>query len=694
MKNLFRLLVIFLCLSGLANVHAQAPSYAWGKSWGTATNEPICSIELDTQSNVYVAGRFRGTIDFDPGPDTVWVTSGTNGLRPSVYIMKLDRDGQFLWIKVIDATLGMDLNGIVRSPDGNFLVVGTFTGEADFDPGPDQFLITANAQDAFLMKMDPDGNFLWAKAMGGSGDEYFTVVTFDTEGNIVTGGLFFGTADLDPGPGDALFTFMGHAADGIDIFAAKYSATGDYIWGRQFPGDSLAFFNDLIIDAEGNLNYLGAFYDIRDFDPGPDSTKLMTAGQGDMFMLKLNPDGDFQRVLQIGGTGDESGNGFVQNEKGDFLIAGYFNEAVDFDPGPGFQLSIPNQLDAFLLSLDQEWSFEWLYKFGGNNNDFARGVRKDPAGNLYLMGYFADTVDFDFGPEVHALSDVGHTLKPDAYILKLDPAGNYRWAYQLGGPGADRGGEIRFGDGGKEIFFTGLFEQKALLSPGLSGTDTVSVVGARDVFITKWTQCDATYAEVSAFSCGTYYSPSGNYSWNESGTYLDTIPNKAGCDSIITIHLTVSDLGLSITQLGDTLYADGGVKGFFWLDCDHGFEQVATGPQFIPSSNGHYAVSGSGFVCTDTSTCFAFVMTATEETKPSFSATIYPNPADGYFYIDLHRPFRDIQVNLFNQLGTKVFTKHYSQEELIRIEMEFPSGVYFIDISSSENTFLRKLIMQ
>src|SRR4029079_11316425 len=114
---------------------------------------------------------------------------------------------------------------------------------------------------------------------------------------------------------------------------------------------------------------------------------------------------------------------------------------------------------------------------------------------------------------------------------------------------------------------------------------------------------------ITPFSCGYYVSPSGQYTWNESGTYLDTILNKEGCDSIITIHLAISDLGLSVSQIGDTLLASGGAKQFYWLDCDHNFELVGDGPEFTPDHNGNYAVGGFGFVCTDTSACFAFVMT-------------------------------------------------------------------------------------
>ena len=691
-NNLFQLLHIFFFLAAWTNGTGQVPAYAWGHSWGSPANESVISIELDAQRNIYVVGRFHGTIDFDPGPDTVAMTS--LGSSNSVYIIKFNRDGQFLWVKVIGSSGGMDVTGIVKSPDDNYLITGVFTGQADFDPGPGQFLVSANNLDTYLLKVDPDGQFLWVKAIGGDGDEYFTCLSFDAGGNIIAGGFFLGTTDLDPGPNQALFTFTGQAVDGFDMFAAKYSSTGDYIWGKQFPGDSLAFFNDLHIDSGGNLFFLGALYDVRDFDPGPDSIMLNTAGEADIFLLKLNASGDYQWVKQIGGTGDDGGNGFVQNENGDIVIAGYFHDEVDFDPGPGLKLFSANQMDIFVVSLDHDGEFEWLQTIGGSSNDFARVIRTDPSGNLYVMGYFADTVDFDPGAEIHTLSDIGNTAKPDVYILKLGPSGEYRWAYQLGGPGTDRGTEVRFAEEGREIFLTGLFEQKAILSPELSGTDTVTSIGARDVFLAKWTQCEESFAEIFHLSCGAYTSPSGHYTWTESGVYTDTIQNKAECDSIITINLSIVDIGLTIVQSGDTLIGDGGASQFWWIDCDHNNEVVGTGNVFIPEKNGNYALVGAGFACTDTSECFSFVMTGTEDIADYVDFELFPNPAHHFFEVDLHRPYSNVQLVIFNPFGFPVWEQNFSGQEKLKVVTDFPAGLYLVSIITEKKRQMLKVVVE
>jgi hypothetical protein len=207
-------------------------------------------------------------------------------------------------------------------------------------------------------------------------------------------------------------------------------------------------------------------------------------------------------------------------------------------------------------------------------------------------------------------------------------------------------------------------------------------------------KCVDTYSEISPFSCGPYYTPSGNHILTESGTYPDTIPNKAGCDSIITIHLTISDLGLVITQQGNTLFGSGGAGNFYWLDCDHDFSIVEQGEEYTPAVNGNYALTGSGIICSDTSACFAFFMTAINEMDTLQNVSIYPNPAENTFYIDLHKSYMNIDIGLIDHLGTIIYSGHFANESVIPIEMELPAGEYFITVSSDEKTFLKRLIIQ
>src|SRR5688500_6158586 len=89
---------------------------------------------------------------------------------------------------------------------GNAITVGTFSNIADLDPGPSVLNFNSSGNlDVFISKLDPNGNFIWAKQIGGPGIDIPTSVVLDKFGNVYTLGLFSDTVDFDPGIGT--FTF-------------------------------------------------------------------------------------------------------------------------------------------------------------------------------------------------------------------------------------------------------------------------------------------------------------------------------------------------------------------------------------------------------------------------------------------------------------------------------------------------------
>ena len=151
-----------------------------------------------------------------------------------------------------------------------------------------------------------------------------------------------------------------------------------------------------------------------------------------------------------------------------------------------------------------------------------------------------------------------------------------------------------------------------------SGTymDTIPNNGGCDSIITFYlTVNTATSATITANACATYTSPSGNYTWATSGTYSDTIPNTAGCDSLITINLTIDSANTGITQNGATLTSDAIGASYQWLDCDDNYAPMpgATEASFTATQNGNYAVAVVLQDCADTSACMAVTSIGLEE---------------------------------------------------------------------------------
>ena len=132
-------------------------------------------------------------------------------------------------------------------------------------------------------------------------------------------------------------------------------------------------------------------------------------------------------------------------------------------------------------------------------------------------------------------------------------------------------------------------------------------------------------------SCNQYTSPSGKYIWTVSGEYLDTIPTKSGCDSLITIDLTIPELSSSVSMNEGTLLADASGAAFRWLKCDENYRFIenATGQSFTPLTSGEYAVEVSQYSCIDTSDCILVNLTGILDDEPGEGLEFYPNPGTG-----------------------------------------------------------------
>lgn len=161
-----------------------------------------------------------------------------------------------------------------------------------------------------------------------------------------------------------------------------------------------------------------------------------------------------------------------------------------------------------------------------------------------------------------------------------------------------------------------------------TGSETDPGFAIDDIAITGYDVCVPTSSTNDIEACDSLISPSGNYVWTVSDIYMDTIPNIAGCDSIMTIHLTVTSIDESVTQTGVTLVSNMGGAEYQWVNCGGGHIAVplATNQTFAPVSNGSYAVVVTKNGCSDTSECFTISNIGFSEPQDNL-IIIQPNPA-------------------------------------------------------------------
>ena len=184
---------------------APQGTYVWGKTGRTVsqvTGAPtgITGIGVDSIGNVYTAGTFAGTVDFDPGTGTTTLASTGNSVDG--FVWKLGADGTFRWARRFGGAAPEALADLFVDKAGNTFTTGTFTGVADFDPNPLKTIDLVSGSgdsDGYVLKLTPQGGLAYARALGGGvSTTEPTSVWANGAGNIVVGGTFEGTADLDP----------------------------------------------------------------------------------------------------------------------------------------------------------------------------------------------------------------------------------------------------------------------------------------------------------------------------------------------------------------------------------------------------------------------------------------------------------------------------------------------------------------
>lgn len=359
--------------------------------------------------------------------------------------------------------------------DTKVYAVGEFSGTADFDPGPGSLEITSSGNSMYVQKLDPNGDIIWVKALGGSSfvdiSSGLAVVT-DSSENVFSAGYFSGTVDFDPGAGSFDLTANGDR----DIFVLKLDSDGNFVWARAMGGTGDDLGLDIAVDASGGVYTTGYFSDTVDFDPGLGTLDLTSAGLNDMFVQKLDSSGNLAWVRSIGGPVFDEGDALALDGFGNIYVTGGFGGTVDFDSGPG-TFTLVGTSAAYVLKLDSAGNFVWANAI---NDAFGDGLALDSAGNVCTVGYYSGTTDFDPGAQLVELTSAGGG---DIYIRKLDAAGNLLWARSVGGAGLDLAEDVAI-DAYGSVYITGNFGGTVDFDPG-DGSQVIVGSGSDDTFLLK-----------------------------------------------------------------------------------------------------------------------------------------------------------------------------------------------------------------
>lgn len=291
-------------------------------------------------------------MDFDPGSDTDTVSSLGSS---DAFILKLDSAGKYVWSKVICGSDWEEGITIISDKNNNLFITGVYSGTTDFNPSSRlDTLSSIGGNDVFICKFDTAGNFKWVKNMGGAATDQANSMFIDKLGHIYVTGIFEGTCDFDPGAAIDTITPAGIR----DIFISKLDSNGSFVWAKNIGGGKGYNFSSTIrTDDKGNVYTCGSFEDIVNFNPGIPTDTLSSNGSRDIFISKLDSQGNFICVKRMGGTGDDMGLGLAIDASNNIITTGYFNDKVDFDPSSNiFNLTSSGDNDIFISKLEQCYS--------------------------------------------------------------------------------------------------------------------------------------------------------------------------------------------------------------------------------------------------------------------------------------------------------------------------------------------------
>lgn len=349
-------------------------NYLWVRRAGrSASSDEGYGIALDSQSNVYVTGKFTGTSSFG----AITLTASGKG---DIFVAKLDHNGNWLWAVKAGGSNSSNSDfgySIAVDTSDNVVVTGCFWGTSPFG----SYSITSSGgYDIFIAKLDTIGNWLWAKKAGCSSSLYDDCgkgVAVDNTGNIYITGYFYGVASFG-------VTTLDNYGD-TDVFIAKLDGNGSWLWAQQAGGTGWDYGYGISVDSSANIHFIARFTGTGTFG----QFSVTSYGAADVLVANISSSGSWQWASRGGGTDSDNGMAIANDSAGNSYVTGYFSGSATFGTT---QLISYGEEEIFIAKLDINGNWLWAISEGWVDEDYSFGIDVDGTNNIYLTGnYLGET---------------------------------------------------------------------------------------------------------------------------------------------------------------------------------------------------------------------------------------------------------------------------------------------------------------
>jgi hypothetical protein len=384
------------------------------------------------------------------------------------FVYKLDNNGNRVWATYYGGT-GNDFGYRIKTWNNNIIFCG-YGSSTDIPITTGAWQDTsAGSYDAFIVKLDQNGTLYRSTYFGGAGGEFALGLAIDNAGNVIMGGSTSSSTLPLSSSG-----YQPANAGPLDAYCVKFDSTLTCQWSTFYGGSASEDIHGLTTDSNGNIILAGGTYS-NDFPVSSNAYQPMNMGAPDGYVVKLSASGSRQWSTMIGGSNMEDANAVVCDKWNNIYISGY-TYSNDFPVTPNaYQQASAGGSDVFVSKLATSGTLQWSTYYGGTMEDNALGIAVDTSIHVFISGYTRSS-DLPVSSAAFQINNAGNS---DAYFLRLDSAGAFGWASYFGGAQDDRANDLAV-DAGRNVFIAGTTYSNDL--PDTNGVFQPVYAGSGDAF--------------------------------------------------------------------------------------------------------------------------------------------------------------------------------------------------------------------
>jgi|GEM_PF-5793760 len=406
-------------------------------------------IKANSKQELVMGGSLNGCIELSSNESTI--SRCSNG-EYNMLLLKYSGNGEIQWAHSIGGNNEDVLYGMTVDSDDNIIITGyLISNSVDFDPSDDAYYINDNSSSSigYIAKYNDNGEILWGIPLQGSSPVLNTRIQVDEDNYIYTVGMFYHNADLDPTSNSANLSSNGDR----DIFIAKYSPDGEFMWAKSIGSSTLDRAMGLEV-GNGKVIVTGYYTNTIDINPGAGQEIFNSNGGHDAFILTLNTDGDFLWADTFGNSEDNYVDDLVIDESGHVICI--TNLVGSYTLSDGSTVSSIGGQDMLVIKYDELGNILWHTIIGGNNSwDGIFQITLDDSQNYVVTGGFNGSIQSSNS----TLSSLGAS---DIYIGFIEPNGGVLEQYQIASTQGEVGAAITFRD--KKIYLYGGYNDSLSLT--------------------------------------------------------------------------------------------------------------------------------------------------------------------------------------------------------------------------------------